>query len=134
VAFRSHKSPRGLPSGISVIYAVLASCASNPKFAAATIETDFGGQTYAAADLGANNPTAEVISEAYALYGGDSKVNSLLSLGSGRPGIITLPPKSDERSMKVYQEVLSDSEVAAEEMRLRMKDVGIYFRLSVREC
>jgi hypothetical protein len=113
---------------------MLASCASAPKFAAVTTEPGFGGQTYVAADLGANNPTAEVISEAYALYGGDSKVNSLLSLGSGHPGVIALSPKNDERSIeKVFQEVLSDSEVAAEEMQLRMKDVGIYFRLSVRQ-
>jgi len=111
---------------------MLATCASNTIFAPVSVGVGFNEKTYVSADLGANNPVGELISEAHAFYGADSKVAVLVSLGSGHPGSISMPTASDRTTMNnVYRQILSDSESVANEMQARMRDTGIYFRLSV---
>jgi hypothetical protein len=134
VCLRSYDSPKGLPSDISVVDAMLATCASNSMFAPVTIGRGYKEQTYIGADLGASNPAGELISEAHALFGADSKVAVLLSLGSGHSGTISMPIGNRITiNSDLYRQILSDSEVAANEIQTRIGGVGIYFRLSVRQ-
>ncbi|KIM26690.1 hypothetical protein M408DRAFT_72343, partial [Serendipita vermifera MAFF 305830] len=75
---------------ITVIEAALASCATIPLFEPVVVGMGHKRKEYIAAGLGATNPIREVISEAHSLFGGDSTVASILSVGVGHPGIITL--------------------------------------------
>lgn len=132
VCLRSYNSPRGLPFHITLLDAMLATCASSPSFSPVGCTVGFEDHTYIGADLGANNPSGELISEAYAFYGSDSKVACLLNLGAGHPGTISMPSPHDKlRANSVHQEILTDSEIMAQDLQTRLKDVGIYFRLSV---
>ncbi|KIM28742.1 hypothetical protein M408DRAFT_329200 [Serendipita vermifera MAFF 305830] len=133
VCLRSYKTRQGLPSDITIIDAMLSTCASYPDFEPVTSSIGFEEQTFVGASLGANNPSGRLISEAHALYGGRAKVLSILSIGSGHLGNLTTPASGDDGSLKtLYQQMLSDGEVEAEETKMRTIESGIYFRLSVR--
>lgn len=59
---------------------------------------------------------------------------SLLSLGSGNPGVITLP--SDGGELDIYRairDVMNDCTEIAREMKLKIGRSGIYFRFSVEQ-
>ncbi|KIM28745.1 hypothetical protein M408DRAFT_329205 [Serendipita vermifera MAFF 305830] len=129
VCLRSYRSRRGSPFNITVIDAMLATCASSPAFAPLTCIVGPEEHTYVGAGLGANNPSSELISEAHALYGGESKVACLLSLGAGHPGVISMNDRA--RANTIHHDILSDGEMLAQELQIRMKDAGVYFRLSV---
>jgi hypothetical protein len=83
---------------------------------------------------GAANPIHEAITEAHLLFGGDSSVVSLLSLGTGHPGVIILPPSSGEAALhRVMRDIMHDCEQRAQEIEQRIGRVGIYSRFSVEQ-
>jgi hypothetical protein len=83
---------------------------------------------------GAANPIYEVITEAHHLFGGDSSVASLLSLGTGHPGIISLPPTGGEGALhRIMRSMMHDCEQRAQEIERRIGRAGIYSRFSVEQ-
>jgi hypothetical protein len=83
---------------------------------------------------GAANPIHEVITEAHLLFGGDSSVASLLSLGVGHPGIITLPSAGGEATLhRIMRDMMDDCEQRAQEIEQRIGRVGMYSRFSVEQ-
>ena len=88
---------------------------------------------YVAAGLGANNPVSDVITEAHELFGGDSSVAFLLSLGTGHPGTIPVPPDGNVDIHKLMRDMMNDCEQRAQEVERRLGRVGIYFRFSVQQ-
>jgi len=91
----------------------------------------FKKREYIAAS-GAANPIHEVITEAHLLFGGDSSVSSLLSLGTGHPGIITLSSTGGEATLyRIMRDMMDDCEQRAQEIEQRIGRVGIYSRFSV---
>ncbi|KIM23090.1 hypothetical protein M408DRAFT_28203 [Serendipita vermifera MAFF 305830] len=126
---------RSQPSStITVIEAVLASCATQPGFAPVSFGERYRKREYIGAGFGANNPVREVIEEAYSLFGGSSTVASLLSLGTGHPGIISWPSDGGDLDIyKVTRDIMNDCEQRAQEIEARMGRVGIYSRFSVEQ-
>jgi hypothetical protein len=122
-----------VPSTITVIDAVLASCAAQPDFAPVSSGSGYKRKVYIAAGLGANNPVSDVITEAHELFGGDSSVAFLLSLGTGHPGTIPVPPDGDVDIHKLLRDMMNDCEQRAREVERRLGRVGIYFRFSVQQ-
>ncbi|KIM29254.1 hypothetical protein M408DRAFT_328927, partial [Serendipita vermifera MAFF 305830] len=121
-------------SNITVIEAVLASCATQPTFTPVSIGERFRKREYVGAGFGANNPVREVIREAHSLFGGSSTVTSLLSLGTGHPGIISWPSDGNDIDVyKVMRDMMGDCEQRAQEMEERIGQVGIYSRFSVEQ-
>jgi hypothetical protein len=88
---------------------------------------------YIGASLGATNPIREVITEAHSLFGGDSGVASLLSLGTGHPGVISFPSGDGVDLSKVMRDMMNDCEQRAQEIERQIGRVGIYFRFSVEQ-
>lgn len=116
-----------------MIDAVLATCATQPDFAPVSSGSGFRKREYIAA-TGASNPVPHVIAEANLLFGGNSKVASLISLGTGHPGIVPFPPAGSETAVhKVMRDMMEDCEQRAQEMEQRLGRVGIYSRLSVEQ-
>ena len=112
---------------------MLATCAAIHAFVPVTSTVGLVEQTYVGPSLGANNPTSTLISEAHMLYGANVKVSSILSIGSGHPGNLAMPESRNTATLNnLYWKMLSDSEVAAEEIQTRLKDTDILFRFSVR--
>jgi hypothetical protein len=125
---------RSQPSStISVVEAVLATCATQPEFTPISCGSSFNSREYIAAS-GASNPIYEVITEAHLLFGGDSSVACLLSLGIGHPGIITLPFAGGEATLhRIMRDMMHNCEQRAQEIEQRIGRVGIYSRFSVEQ-
>jgi hypothetical protein len=112
---------------------VLATCATQPDFIPLSSGSGFKIREYIAAS-GAANPIHEVINEAHLLFGEDSSVSCLLSLGTGHPGIITLPSAGGEATLhRMMRDMMDDCEQRAQEIEQRIGRVGIYSRFSVEQ-
>lgn len=86
-----------------------------------------------AAGLGSNNPVCDAITEAHELFGSDSSVSFLLSLGTGHPGTIPVPPEGKVDIHRLMRDMMNDCEQRAQEFERRLGRVGIYFRFSVEQ-
>ncbi|KIM24259.1 hypothetical protein M408DRAFT_243225 [Serendipita vermifera MAFF 305830] len=133
ICLRTYPIRRQPASSITVVEAVLATCATEPAFAPVSIGSGYNTREYMAA-RGAANPVYEVITEACLLFGGDASVASLLSLGTGHPGIISLPQDGNEVVLhEIMRDLMHDSEQTAQEIEERIGRVGIYSRFSVHQ-
>ncbi|KIM32663.1 hypothetical protein M408DRAFT_62111, partial [Serendipita vermifera MAFF 305830] len=131
---RSYPVPSFPTSPITIIDAVLATCAIQPQFAPVVCGQGFRKKEYIGAGVGTNNPIREVIAEAQLLYGGDANVASLLSLGNGHPGITTLSLSDGELGLsKVLWDIMNDCTQTAREVEQQIGTSGIYFRFSVEQ-
>jgi hypothetical protein len=133
VVLRTYQVRSQVPFTITVIDAALASCSAQPDFAPVSSGSGYKQKVYIAAGLGANNPVSDVITEAHELFGGDSSVAFLLSLGTGHPGTIPIPPDGDVDMHKLMRDMMNDCEQRAQEVERRLGRVGIYFRFSVQQ-
>ncbi|KIM20244.1 hypothetical protein M408DRAFT_82349, partial [Serendipita vermifera MAFF 305830] len=132
VCFRTY-SVRSQPSSpITILDAVLATCAVQPAFASVSFGERYRRREYVAAGFGANNPIQAVITEAHLLFGGDSHISSLISLGTGHPGIITLPAQTKGADLyTVMRDMMNDCEQKAQDMEQILGSTRIYSRFSV---
>ena len=133
VVLRTYQVRSQVPSTITVIDAALASCSVQPDFLPVSSGSGYKKKVYIAAGLGANNPASDVITEAHELFGGDSSVTFLLSLGTGHPGTIPVPPDGTVDIHRLMRDMMNDCEQRAQEVERRLGRVGIYFRFSVQQ-
>jgi hypothetical protein len=83
--------------------------------------------------LGVNNPIRQALEEARSKFGDERKVSSILSLGSGRPAVLSLDLRvsvQDSLHNLLLQAVL-DCEKAARELPDQLLQYEGYFRLNV---
>lgn len=117
------------PSGISIVDAVLATCASPPEFHPVTVGPSWDCHSYAGAGIGANNPIRHVLDEASSRK---MKPTVLLSLGSGDPGVLSLEhDQKDEGLRKLMYEMMIDCEQEDKAVRQLWTNPEFYFRFSV---
>jgi hypothetical protein len=84
--------------------------------------------------MGSGNPTRELISEAYNLFGKDAHVSTILSLGSGRLGTLAAPlTGAKDEWMDLMGDMVKGCEQIAREMETQVGHLGIYFRFSVEQ-
>ncbi|PVG02351.1 hypothetical protein CPB86DRAFT_725334 [Serendipita vermifera] len=136
IKFRTYSVRTEQDPDITVVDAALTTCAHSPYFPPVIVDTPSSQGEYVGGSIGTNNPCKQVISEACDLFGGDTRVACLLSLGTGHPGITSLCPKNegdDEEYLRVLQAMANDSEQTAESVNTQMGHLGIYFRLSVEQ-
>ncbi|KIM19886.1 hypothetical protein M408DRAFT_172127 [Serendipita vermifera MAFF 305830] len=132
VCFRTYAVRSQPSSPITIVEAILATCATQPAFAPVSFGESYRKREYVGVGFGANNPVQELITEAHLLFGGESSVSSLLSLGTGHPGIISLSSQADSADLyRVMRDMMSDCEQKAQDMEQRLGPVGIYSRFSV---
>jgi hypothetical protein len=133
ICLRTYPILTSLPSNITIIEAVLATCAAHPIFSPVSSGSGYRKKEYIGAGLGSNNPVRELITEAHSLFGGESSVSCLLSLGNGHPGIIPLAPDERDISLHRLRDLMNDCEQRAQEMEQQLGRAGIYFRFSVEQ-
>jgi hypothetical protein len=133
VSLRSYSARGHLPSTITVIEAILATCAAPPRFSSVTSGSGYNKKEYIGPSFGSTNPVREVITEAHSLFGGDSGIASLLSLGTGHPGVISFPSSGGADLHGMMRDMMSDCEQRAQEIEQQIGRVGIYFRFSVEQ-
>ena len=132
ICLRTYPVRSQASSPITIIDAILATCATQPEFGPVSFGERYKKREYVGAELGANNPIHEVIIEAYSLFGGSARVLSLLSIGTGNPGVVSLP-SSDEDLHTTMREMLNDCEQKAQDVERRIGRLGIYSRFSVEQ-
>jgi hypothetical protein len=114
--------------------AVLATCAAQPEFIPATVGTGFRKVEYISPGIGASNPIRHVLSEAQKYFGGEPSISLLLSLGSGHPGVISLPRDGGSDALyQMTQKLAVDCEEKAREIQEQVDEEGVYFRFSVEQ-
>jgi hypothetical protein len=133
VILRTYQVRSQLPSTITVVDAALASCSAQPDFAPVSSGSGYKKKVYVAAGLGASNPVSDLITEAHELFGGDSSVSFLLSIGAGHPGTIPIPPDGSVDIHRLMRDMMNNCEQRAQEVERRLGRVGIYFRFSVQQ-
>jgi hypothetical protein len=133
VCLRSYPVRSQLSSTITVVEAVLATCAVPPRFSPVTTGSGYNMVEYIGPSFGGSNPVRDVITEAHSLFGGDSAVASLLSLGTGHPGVISFPSGGGGDLNSVMLDMMNDCEQRAQEIERQIGRVGIYFRFSVKQ-
>lgn len=133
LCLRTYSVRSQLSSTITVVDAVLATCATQPDFASVHSGSGLKKREYISSS-GAVNPIYEIITEAHLLFSGDAMVASILSLGTGHSGIISFPNENEEATLlRTMREMMHDCERRAQEMEQRIGQEGIYSRLSVEQ-
>ncbi|KIM27398.1 hypothetical protein M408DRAFT_311277, partial [Serendipita vermifera MAFF 305830] len=131
LCLRTYRVRSHPPLSISLIDAMMATCTTQPEFTPVSSGKGFKKKEYIAAS-GAANPIHEVITEAHLLFDGESTVSSLLSLGIGHPGVLSLSSDGKEASLHhLLRDIMNDCEQRAQEAKQRIGRTGIYLRLSV---
>ena len=127
-------SNRREPStNLTVLEAMVASCATTPIFSPIPISKDYGTFEYISGDIGLSNPIREVIAGTHRSFGDEAAVACLFSIGCGHTGVNDAPVSSDLDSRVMFLErVAMDSERVAAEMSLQMSQLTIYHRVSVK--
>jgi hypothetical protein len=117
---------------LTVAEAMLATCATPPLFTPTRISKDFATFEYVGGDISLSNPTREVIAEAYRVFGEETTVSCLLSIGCGHPGVNPVPDYSSGTWNEFLKRVATDSEKTAHDIGAQMSQLILYHRLSVR--
>jgi hypothetical protein len=78
--------------------------------------------------LGFNNPTRQVLEEGFSEFGEKRRVSLILSLGSGRPAVLSRTPNLDDlRSLLMC--VALDCERVAGELSAQLSGIKAYLRM-----
>lgn len=131
VRLRTYYAQRDPPTGITVVEAALATCAYPQEFLPVTIGTTYDKCVYTGAGVGANNPVRHALDEAGHIFR-NASIETLLSFGSGHPGILALDQESDDLGLyNLMREMMIDCEKEAMETHSQVHGFGYYFRFSV---
>jgi hypothetical protein len=80
--------------------------------------------------FGFNNPVRQVLEEAFTIFGDEKQVSLILSLGTGRPVVLSRPPNVDS-IRNVLTCMVLDSERVSRELSAQLSRVKAYLRLNV---
>jgi hypothetical protein len=134
VKLRSYRIRNEQPTNITVVEAILATCATQSMFLPISIGPALSRKELLGGAMGCGNPTRELVFEAYSLFGKDAHVSTILSLGSGRLGAMAAPlTGSKEEWMDVLRDMVKGCEQVAQEMEIQVGHLGVYHRFSVEQ-
>lgn len=132
IKLRSYISRSGSSNDVTVVDAILATCAAQPLFLPIVIGSGIRQQGLVGGIMGVANPCRELIAEAAAKFEGSSKISTIVSIGSGHLGTLSAPiSEGSEDWATVLRSMIANSEKVAQDMEERMGRKHFYFRLSV---
>ncbi|PVF94462.1 hypothetical protein CPB86DRAFT_765818 [Serendipita vermifera] len=120
-------------TNMTFIDAALSTCAAEPSFLPVTIGPHLRQRTYISGNISGVNPSKQVISEGYELFGRRGRLACFLSLGPGPVDILSLYPNGtddDEKLSRVLQAAITDHKKIEQEVATKIGDLGLYFRFS----
>jgi hypothetical protein len=135
IRFCTYNNRNRPPIRITIIDAMMATCAAQPHFDPVSVGESYQRRTYLSGPSSYMNPIREIIAEAYSVYPEPDKqhIAGLVSLGAGYPGIIAAPARGDgdKEWIRTLQRILDDCDQTAREISRHMSRlVGIYYRFS----
>jgi len=81
--------------------------------------------------LGFINPTQEAINVAHTAFGAEARVSCLISLGSGKRGVLSIQADQPDSVKSIGLKIATDPERIAEEVQRRIGKLKVYHRFSV---
>jgi hypothetical protein len=129
--FRTYPS-RGSGFNPTIVEAICSTIASPSLFPPVKIGSRPREQNFAGGPLGANNPTRELLKEANTAFGKDRKVAQILSVGCGRPKVLSSNESVATGGISLLlQDLAWDCEMVAQELSARLFNIDAYLRLNV---
>jgi len=126
------RNSEGDALNFTITEAILATLASPPLFTPISISNEVTTSEYISGDLKLSNPTRTIISEAYEAFGEEHRVACILNIGSGQPGVLSIPDNSDLETWNHFLEkALKDGEQQSEAIEVQIGHLGLYHRFSV---
>ena len=124
--FRNYQSPQQITQDITIIDALRATWAAPGILPSISIGPRERGQMVMSAGIRFANPIREAIKEAYHIFGAESRVSYLLSLGSGFRGFIAVDDGGE-----ITGGSSMDCERVARDVKQSLGKLKVYYRLSV---
>jgi hypothetical protein len=89
-------------------------------------------QAFIGGALGANNPTRELLKEASTVFGNESRIAQIISIGSGIHSVLSTNSGADEANFsRLLKDIATDCEAVAQELHTRLYNITAYRRLNV---
>ena len=136
--FRTYDVAKNKEYNCCIWEAGRATSAAPTFFKRITIGPQGSGVEYMDAGLGCNNPVKHVVGEAARVFGEDTQVACIISIGTGQSGSVGYAkPNAFQKWLptsliSVLEKIATDSGKTAEEMESKYKSVpGIYQRFDV---
>jgi hypothetical protein len=117
----------------TILQAACATIASLEAYEPVIIGDEEEGQSlYIDAMAGYANPTNEALKEAERIFGKDTIVSNIVSVGSGKPGLRQQQDACTRtRLSDILKQAINDTERVHNDIHYRFQDLGIYFRFNV---
>lgn len=129
--FRTYPS-RGSSFNPTIVEALCATITIPSHFISTKIGLRLRQQDFIGGPLGSNNPTKELLKEANAIFGKDTRVAQILSLGAGKPRVLSLQASATLEDVgQLMKGMMADCEIVARELARRLYNVDAYHRLNV---
>jgi hypothetical protein len=114
----------------TVIETICASWAV-PELVSPAVVGPLGREENLVSALGFTNPTQEAINAAYIAFGAEARVSCLISLGSGKRGVLSIHADQPDSVNSIGLKIAADTERIAEEVERRIGQLKVYHRFSV---
>ncbi|PVF92763.1 FabD/lysophospholipase-like protein [Serendipita vermifera] len=130
--FRTYNSRRSRMD-CTLVEALCASMSIPTVFDPVSIGPRRFAQKFIGGGFNFNNPTAEILNDARATFGEQLPLGLILSLGSGRPRILSLDSSAvaSESMESFLSRLCRNCETVAQDISRQLQDVGNYIRLNV---
>jgi hypothetical protein len=129
--FRTYLA-RGSSINPTIVEALCATISSPSHFSPVKIGPRLRQRTFVGGPLGTNNPTRELLKEASAVFGKDTHVAQIISIGCGTPHIPSIDDTMNERPVeRLSAEMAAECHIIAHEISSRLGSVDAYRRFSV---
>ncbi|KAK0446049.1 acyl transferase/acyl hydrolase/lysophospholipase [Desarmillaria tabescens] len=136
VLFRTYKHPKEVPKNCMIWQAARATCALPLLFKPIEIGSGSIKQPYIDGAMGRNNPAQIVLEEAKTVFHG-REIACLISIGTGHPQTMAIPPRSrflEYGVMQTMQRIATDCLYTAQLLEQQYRDTpNVYFRLNVEQ-
>jgi len=89
-------------------------------------------QAFIGGAIGANNPTRDLLKEASSVFGNESRVAQIISIGSGIRPVLSINSEINEANLsRLLKDIAADCETVAQVLHTRFYNINAYLRLNV---
>ena len=105
--------------------------AMHPFFPPVKIGPRLREESFIGGPIGANNPTRELLREASVIFGDDTRVAQIISIGAGYANALSLDSSQPtEVANNTLKTIILDCQMVATELSTRLINVSAYVRLN----
>ena len=115
----------------TIVEAICATMAHPSFFLSTNIGPRLRQQSFAGGAIRSSNPTRDLLKEAVDLFGKETRVAQIISLGSGLGRVLSLGEAEGPADVDLLLRMAANCEIVAKELYSRLFNVSAYLRLNV---